>query len=63
MFRMLVFLLASPYIALISWMGAVYISAGKLEEGLPLAALTLMCVSYFAKGAAETVEWIRSRLK
>lgn len=63
MFKMLVFLLASPYVALTSWMGAAYLSAGHLEEGLPLLALSLMCVSYFVKGAAETVEWIRGRLK
>lgn len=63
MFRMLVFLIALPQIGLISWLGTVYLSKGCLAEGLPFAALALMCVSYLVKGVAETVEWIRGRIK
>lgn len=63
MFRMLVFLIALPQIGLISWLGAVYLSKGLLAEALPLLALTLMCVSYLVKGAADTAEWVRGRLK
>ena len=62
-FRMLVFLNAIPHLMLISWLALVHLSSGGVAEGLPFAAISLMCASYFIKGAAETVEWIRSRLK
>lgn len=52
MFKMLVFLIASPYVGLVSWMGAVYLSQGYLSEALPLVALTLMSVSYLTKGGS-----------
>ena len=60
---MLVFLIALPQIGLVSWLGAVYLSKGFLTESLPFLALTLMCISYLFKGAQETVEWIRGKLK
>lgn len=63
MFRMLVFLIAVPHLMLISWLALVHLSSGAVADGLPFAAISLMCASYFVKGAAETVEWIRSRLK
>lgn len=63
MFRMLVFLIALPQIGLISWLGAVYLSKGCLAEGLPFAALALMCVSYLVKGAADTIAHVKGMLK
>jgi hypothetical protein len=62
MFRMLVFLIAVPHLMLISWLGLFCLSSGRLSEGLPFAAIALMCASYFVKGAAETIGWIRSRI-
>lgn len=44
-------------------MGAVYLSQGYLSEALPLVALTLMSVSYLTKGALETADYIKSRVK
>jgi hypothetical protein len=63
MFRMLVFLIAAPHLMLISWLALVYLSSGAVADGLPFAAISLMCASYFVRGAAETVEWIRSRIR
>lgn len=63
MFRMLVFLIALPYLMLLSWLGFVYLASGHITEGLPFAAITIMCGSYFLKGACETVDYIRSRIK
>lgn len=63
MFRMLVFLIASPQILAVSWLGVVCLNSGHMEEGLPLLGICLMCCSYFVKGAAETFEYIRSRIK
>jgi hypothetical protein len=63
MFKMLVFLIAVPHLTLISWLALVYLSSGRVAEGLPFAAISLMCASYFVKGAAETIELGRSRLK
>lgn len=63
MFRMLVFLIASPHLILISWLGLVYLSSGHVAEGLPFAAISLMCVSYFINGATETIGWVKDRIK
>lgn len=63
MFRMLVFLIAIPNLMLISWLALVCLSSGQLTEGLPFAAICLMCASYFVKGATETISYIRSLLK
>lgn len=63
MFKVLVFLVALEPLILTSWLGLVYISSGKISEGLPFAAISLMCLSYMVKGVAETVSLIRSRLK
>lgn len=62
MFRMLVFLIATPLLLLISKLALIYVSSGYLAEGLPFAAICVMCASYFFKGAAETVGYIRSRI-
>lgn len=63
MFKMLVFLIALPHLMLLFWLGAVCLTSGHLTEGLPFAAIGLMCVSYFVKGSCETIEYIRSRIK
>lgn len=62
MFRMLVFLIALPHLMLISWLALVYLSSGQVADGLPFAAISLMCASYFVKGAAETIEYVKSRI-
>jgi hypothetical protein len=63
MFRMLVFLIAVPHLMLISWLALAHLSSGGVADGLPFAAISLMCASYFVKGAAETIEWVRSRIR
>jgi len=63
MFRMLVFLVAAPKIWLTFQLATVYISTGYVEQGLPFAAIVLMASSYFLKGAAEAVEYVRGRIK
>jgi hypothetical protein len=63
MFKVLVFLVALEPVILTSWLGLVYISNGKISEGLPFFAISLMCFSYLAKGVVETVSFIQSRLK
>lgn len=63
MFRMLVFLIAVPNLMLVSWLGLVCLSSGNLTEGLPFAAMCLMCSDYFVRGAAETIEYVRGRIK
>lgn len=63
MFRMLVFLVALPHWIAMAWLGLACLSAGQVAEGLPFWAICLMCASYLVKGATETVEWIRSRIK
>lgn len=63
MFRMLVFLIAFPHWLAMAWLGLVCLSSGEISQGLPFWAVCLMCASYFFKGALETVEYIRSRIK
>jgi hypothetical protein len=63
MFKVLVFLVAIEPIILTSWLTLVNISNGKISEGLPFFAISLMCFSYLAKGVVETVSFIQSRLK
>jgi hypothetical protein len=63
MFRMLVFLVAAPKIWLTFQLSLVYMSSGHVEQGLPFAAITLMAVSYFLKGAVEAAEYVRSKIK
>lgn len=63
MFKMLVFLVASPLLLLVSKFALLYMSSGYLAEGLPFAAVSLMCLSYFAKGATETIDYVRTRIK
>ena len=63
MFKVLVFLVALEPVILTSWLGLVYISSGKISEGLPFFAISLMCFSYLTKGVVETASFIRSRLK
>ena len=63
MFRMLVFLIAFQPIMLVSWLALVCLSSGDLKEGLPMCAISLMCFSYFIKGAVETGNYVRSFLK
>lgn len=63
MFRMLVFLLATPLLLLMSKFALIYVSSGYLAEGLPFAAVCLMCGSYFVKGAAETINYVQSKIK
>lgn len=63
MFRMLVFLVSAPLVLLMSKFALVYISSGYLAEGLPFAAVCLMCGSYFVKGAAETIDYVQSKIK
>jgi len=63
MFKVLVFLVALEPIILTSWLALVCISNGKISEGLPFFAISLMCLSYLAKGVVETISFIQSRLK
>lgn len=63
MFRMLVFLIAAPHLFAMAWLGLIYLSSGYVSEGLPFMAVCLMCCSYFVKGATETIEYIRGRIK
>lgn len=63
MFKVLVFLLAVEPIILTSWLGLVYTSSGRISEGLPFLAISLMCFSYLAKGVYEAVSYVQSRLK
>lgn len=63
MFKVLVFLIAIEPVILTSWLGLVCLSSGRISEGLPFVAISLMCFSYLAKGVMETVSFVQSRLK
>jgi hypothetical protein len=59
MFKMLVFILALEPLMLTSWLALVYLSSGKISEGLPFAAVAFMCGAYFFRGIAESVDFFR----
>jgi len=63
MFKMLVFILALDPLLIVFYLALVNISSGKVSEGLPYAAISLMSLSYFVKGACEAASYIKSRLK
>lgn len=63
MFKMLVFVVAIQPIMLVAWLAVVYLSSGMVSEGLPFAAVTLMCCSYFFKGVSEAFRILRDKIK
>lgn len=63
MFKMLVFLVAVQPVILAAWLAMALLFSGKISEGLPFAAIALMCVSYFVKGASEVFSFLKSRIK
>lgn len=63
MFKMLVFVVAIQPIMLVSWLALVYLSSGMVSEGLPFAAMALMCSSYFVKGAFEVFGFLKNKIK
>lgn len=63
MFKMLVFLVALEPILLVFYITLNALNSGKVHEGLPYAAICLMCVSYFAKGAVDTFKYVKQFLK
>lgn len=63
MFKMLVFLLALEPLLLTAWIGVSYLASGYVSQSLPFIAISLMCIVYFVRGAVETVNYIRSRIK
>lgn len=63
MFKILVFLIALEPFLLTSWLGLVCLSSGKISDSIPFLAISLMSLSYLAKGAVETFELVKSRLK
>jgi len=63
MFKMLVFVVAAQPIMLVSWLALIYLSSGMISEGLPFAAITLMCASYFFGGASEVFKFLKGKIK
>jgi|688.fasta_scaffold100726_5 hypothetical protein len=63
MFKMLVFILSFEALLTLGWIGLSYLSFGRLVQSLPYLAIVMMCVSYFMKGASETISYIKSHLK
>lgn len=63
MFRMLVFVVAIQPVMLVSWLALVYLSSGMISEGLPFAAIALMCSSYFVKGATEVFRFLKDKIR
>jgi len=60
---MLVFVVAIQPIMLVSGVALEYILSGNISEGLPFAAIALMCLTYFLKGAVEAFGYLKSKIK
>lgn len=63
MFKMLVFLVAAPQVAIMSWLALLLLSSGDFGSGLPLASLVLMSVSYLVSGAGEVFKGVKERIR
>lgn len=63
MIKMLLFIMALEPLMLVSWLSIVYLSSGHFTEGLPFAAISIMCAGCFFKGFIETVDLFRSGKK
>ena len=63
MFKMLLFLVALEPLLMVFYLSLLNISSGKIAEGLPFAAISIMTLSYFARGASETISYVKSLMK
>lgn len=62
-FRILLFLIAFPYLTAIARIGAVCLSSGDLSDALPFLAICVMCISYLFRGLSQVIARLQAAVK